>query len=72
MHAFGAGNNPDAIADLQSFVARIKSSPGSFRECLSGGGCRNAPGELVARAVSAIYMLCGAGSSCNQLLAPLP
>jgi hypothetical protein len=72
MHAFGAGNNEDAIADLQSFVARIRSSPGSFRECLSGGGCRNAPGELVARTVSAIYMLCGAGSSCNQLLAPLP
>jgi hypothetical protein len=65
-----------AIAKLQLFIDKVRNSPGSFQQCLTPlpaacpatpawNRCRNTPGELISRAISAQFIICGAGSSCN-------
>ena len=56
---------------LDTFIARIKTAlpvAGKFTECPVGLQCRNAPGELIARAESAAFLACGAKQSCQRVL----
>ena len=66
VRAFARGDEATAGAKLESFIATIKASPSSFQPCL-GSQCRNAPGELAARADSAAYMVCGAASASGDV-----
>jgi hypothetical protein len=69
--AWSCGDKEKTIANLDSFIARIKAAlpvAGKFTECPVGLPCRNAPGELVARAESAAFLACGAKQSCQRVL----
>jgi hypothetical protein len=57
-----AANDFMTVEDtLDGFVATVESNLGRFTECPKRPPmCRNAPGELVARAASAAFMACGA------------
>jgi hypothetical protein len=63
-------SNPSlAVTKLDAFIALVKNNLGEFDECLPGDlSCRNAPGELVARAESAAFLVCGAKQSCQRTL----
>jgi hypothetical protein len=65
--AFNANDSTGAIDQLTSFIAAVRT--GKFTECVKSSKCnskcRNVPGELISRAVSAQFMICGAGSACN-------
>jgi hypothetical protein len=58
--AWGRGNVAQAQSYLASMVATVKANLSSFSRC-SGGVCRNSPGEIIARAESASFMVCQAG-----------
>jgi len=55
------------LDQLARFVDAVRA--GRFTQCLKNSKCnskcRNVPGELIARAVSAQFLVCGAGSACN-------
>jgi hypothetical protein len=65
--AFGSNDTTTTEARLTDFIAAVRA--GSFTQCVKNSKCnskcRNAPGELIARAVSAQFLVCGAGSACN-------
>ena len=58
--AWNSGDEAAAQSFLAAMVATVKSSLSSFSRC-SGGVCRNSPGEIIARAESASFMVCQAG-----------
>jgi hypothetical protein len=58
--AWSKGDEALAQSHLASMVATVQSSLSSFTRCVSGM-CRNSPGEIVARAESARFMVCQAG-----------
>ncbi len=58
--AWNSGDEAAAQSYLAAMVATVKSSLSSFSRC-SGGVCRNSPGEIIARAESASFMVCQAG-----------
>jgi hypothetical protein len=58
--SWNRGNEAQAQSYLAAMVATVKSSLSSFSRC-SGGVCRNSPGEIIARAESASFMVCQAG-----------
>ena len=58
--AWNDGDEAEAQSRLAAMVATVKSSLSSFSRC-SGGVCRNSPGEIIARAESASFMVCQAG-----------
>lgn len=65
--AYQSSQISQALGHLQSFIDAV--NPADFRQCPKGKGqCRDAPGELVARALSAKFMVCGASASCQELL----
>jgi hypothetical protein len=69
--AWSCGDKAKTIAYLDSFIARIKAAlpvAGKFTECPVGLPCRNAPGELIARAESAAFLACGAKQGCQRVL----
>jgi hypothetical protein len=76
INKFRCGYESAAQAKLEAFICAVKTAPpGAFDDNI-GGSCsgwspraRNTPGELIARAESAIFMICGAGPACQQLLA---
>jgi hypothetical protein len=69
--AWNRGNEASAQAYLASIVSAVDASLASFSRCVSGV-CRNAPGEIVARAESASFDACQAGggtaASCSRAL----
>jgi hypothetical protein len=58
--AWNSGDEALAQSHLAAMVATVQSSLSSFSRC-SGGVCRNSPGEIIARAESASFMVCQAG-----------
>lgn len=73
INAFNAGNNSTAQSKLNTFIGKVKSHPTKFNRChntgaLCGQICRNAPGELIARAESARFMICGARRDCQRVI----
>ena len=58
--AWNRGDEAEAQSRLAAMVATVKSSLSSFSRC-SGSVCRNSPGEIIARAESASFMVCQAG-----------
>jgi len=58
--AWNSGDEAEAQSRLAAMVATVKSSLSSFSRC-SGNVCRNSPGEIIARAESASFMVCQAG-----------
>jgi hypothetical protein len=58
--AWNSGDEAAAQSYLAAMIATVKSSLSSFSRC-SGGVCRNSPGEIIARAESASFMVCQAG-----------
>ncbi len=66
--AWDCHNKELTVSYLDSFVAKIQSSLVGFTECPGSLPCRNAPGELAARADSAAFMACGAKKGCQRLL----
>ena len=58
--AWSSGDEAAAQSFLAAMVATVKSSLSSFSRC-SGSVCRNSPGEIIARAESASFMVCQAG-----------
>ena len=68
---FNAAQGALAEAALDNFISAVQS--GNIKNCVKRSRCapcRNAPGELIARAVSAQFMICGAGNGCNRRLTP--
>jgi hypothetical protein len=69
--AWSCGDKAKTVAYLDAFIARINAAlpvAGKFTECPVGLQCRNAPGELIARAESAAFLACGAKQSCQRVL----
>jgi hypothetical protein len=69
--AWSCGDKAKTLTHLDNFIARIKANlpiAGKFTECPTGLQCRNAPGELLARAESAAFLACGAKQSCQRVL----
>jgi hypothetical protein len=58
--SWNRGNEEQAQSYLAAMVATVKSSLASFSRCV-GSVCRNSPGEIIARAESASFMVCQAG-----------
>lgn len=61
--AYDANDPLTAQSDLDQIVTTVNANPRSFVQCVSVGGknvCRNTPGQIVSRATSAAYMVCGA------------
>jgi hypothetical protein len=66
----GGGDAEDTVAYLDGFILRIRDGieDGLFEECPAYQPCRNAPGELIARAESAAFLVCGASETCQRTL----
>jgi hypothetical protein len=64
--------NDDATATidrLEDFIQRVRGNLTMFNQCQPGPtNCRNAPGELIARAESAAFLACGASEDCQRTL----
>jgi hypothetical protein len=71
----GSGYEATTLAKLNAFISKVRDAVDDslFIECPGGPlPCRNAPGELIARAESAAFLACGASQSCQRTLPPLP
>lgn len=61
--AYDANDPAAAQDDLDEIIQTVTSNPRSFVQCVTVGTssvCRNTPGQIVSRATSAAFMVCGA------------
>ena len=65
---YSSKNKKRGLAALESIVSTVESNPGAFTEEPAGHPARNVPGEVVARAESAYFFVCGAGDACQRPL----